>query len=177
MSIHELTYEYLQFDIYQVGGQDYGTRQRIRVVVVRRRHRLVKTAWRAGYSGLACIIAICWDIQFSPVDTRTLRSRHHVTDRGRLIFDRQQEGRTKTGRAAIGTLSYRTEHLVSAYFEALGAELLPDALLFRNRAGDPYREATLADDFAAVITRRTPNSCDISRRHEIGRRSFSNSGA
>jgi hypothetical protein len=114
--------------------------------------RLVKAAWRAGYRGLACIIAICWDTQFSPVDARTLRSRHRVVDRGRLIFDRQQEGRTKTGRAAIGMVSRRTERLVSAYLDALGAELLPDAVLFRNRSGDPYREDTLADDFAAVRT-------------------------
>jgi hypothetical protein len=32
----------------------------------------------------------------------------------------------------------------------LGAELHPDAILFRNRSGNPYREDTLADDFRAV---------------------------
>ena len=32
----------------------------------------------------------------------------------------------------------------------LGAELHPDAILFRNRSGNPYREDTLADDFGAV---------------------------
>jgi hypothetical protein len=31
-----------------------------------------------------------------------------------------------------------------------GAELLPDAILFRNRSNNSYREDTLADDFAVV---------------------------
>jgi hypothetical protein len=30
--------------------------------------RLVKGAWRAGYCGLACIIAVAWDTSFAPVD-------------------------------------------------------------------------------------------------------------
>ncbi len=33
--------------------------------------RLVKTAWRHSYYGLACIVAVAWDTQFSPVDVRT----------------------------------------------------------------------------------------------------------
>ena len=64
--------------------------------------RLVKAAWRAGYTGLACIIAVAWDTQFSPTDVRTLRERHRRTIGGRLVFDRQADGRAKTGRAAIG---------------------------------------------------------------------------
>lgn len=75
--------------------------------------RLVKAAWRAGYQGLACLIAVAWDSQFSPVDIRTLCARHRVTVDGRLIFDKQEDGRAKTGRAAIGTLSGRTERLVN----------------------------------------------------------------
>lgn len=110
--------------------------------------RLVKAAWQRGYRGLACIIAIAWDTQFSPVDVRMLRERHRAAHGGRLIFDRQADGRAKTGRAAIGTLSRRTERLVSAYLD--GVERLPDAILFRNRSGNVYREDTLADDFAAV---------------------------
>ena len=109
---------------------------------------LVKGAWRHGYRGLACIIAVSWDTQFSPVDVRTLAERHRAAAAGRLIFDRQAEGRAKTGRAAIGTVSRRTERLVSAYLA--GTERLPDAILFRTRSGSPYREATLAHDFAAV---------------------------
>lgn len=34
--------------------------------------RLVKVAWRNGYRGLPCVIAVAWDTQFSPVDVRTL---------------------------------------------------------------------------------------------------------
>lgn len=108
--------------------------------------RLVKGAWRMGCRGLACIIAVGWDTQFAPVDTRTLRGRHVASHGGRTIFDRQADGRTKTGRAAIGTISPRTERLVWAYLE--NVELLPDAILFRNRSGEPYREDTLAHDFA-----------------------------
>jgi len=112
--------------------------------------RLVKGAWRSGYRGLSCVIAVAWDTQFSPVDVRTLAARHRVSSGGRLIFDRQQDGRIKTGRAAIGTLCRRTERLVTVYLENLGAELHPDAILFRNRSGNKYREDTLGDDFAAV---------------------------
>jgi hypothetical protein len=112
--------------------------------------RLVKGAWRQGYKGLACIVAVSWDTQFSPVDVRTLAERHRAIVDGRLIFDRQVEGRAKTGRAAIGTISRRTERLVSAYLDKLGTKRLPDAILFRNRSGNPYRDDTLGDDFAAV---------------------------
>jgi hypothetical protein len=69
---------------------------------------------------------------------------------GRLIFDLQQDGRAKTGRAAFGTLSKRTERLVSAYLDTLGIELHPEAILFRNRSGAAYRAETLAHDFAAL---------------------------
>lgn len=110
--------------------------------------RLVKGAWRLGYRGLACIIATAWDTQFSPVDVRTLQERHRAIAGGRLVFDRQADGRAKTGRAAIGTVSRRTERLVSEYLAS--TERLPDAILFRMRTGSPYREATLAHDFADV---------------------------
>jgi hypothetical protein len=112
--------------------------------------RLVKAAWRHGYLGLACIIAVSWDTQFSPVDVRTLTQRHRALHGGRLVFDRQVDGRTKTGRAAIGTVSARTERLVVTYLGQLGAELHPDAVLFRNRSRNPYRPDTLSDDFADV---------------------------
>jgi hypothetical protein len=112
--------------------------------------RLVKSAWRSGYFGLACIIAIAWDTQFSPVDVRTLAARHHSAVGGRLVFDRRAEGRAKTGRAAIGTLSARTERLVSTYLASLQIDLHPEAILFRTRSGSPYSRDTLAHDFAAV---------------------------
>jgi hypothetical protein len=66
------------------------------------------------------------------------------------MFDRRDEGRAKTGKAAIGTISRRTERLVTAYLAALGANLHPDAILFRNRSGNPYRQDTLADDFGTL---------------------------
>jgi len=112
--------------------------------------RLAKTAWRAGFQGLACIIAVAWDTQFSPVDVRTLAARHRAVIGRRLIFDRQTDGRTKTGRAAIGTLSPRTERLVTAYLSTLQIELHPDAILFRTRSGGAYSRETLGHDFAAV---------------------------
>jgi hypothetical protein len=112
--------------------------------------RLVKSAWRRGYRGLACIIALAWDTQFSPVDVRTLAERHRKMSGGRLFFDRQTDGRRKTGRAAIGTVCPRTERLVTTYIASLKVDLHPDALLFRNRSGNPYREDTLSDDFADV---------------------------
>jgi hypothetical protein len=115
--------------------------------------RLVKAAWRNEFMGLACIIAVAWDSQFSPVDVRTLAARHHAINGGRMFFDRQAEGRIKTGRPAIGTVSERTEKLVMAYFDKIGLDLnlaFPDAILFRTRTGSPYREATLSHDFAAV---------------------------
>jgi hypothetical protein len=118
--------------------------------------RLVKAAWRAGYQGLACLIAVAWDSQFSPVDIRTLCARHRVTVDGRLIFDKQEDGRAKTGRAAIGTLSGRTERLVNTYLDSLRIEMHPDALLFRNRSGKPYRDDTLGDDFAVIRERVFP---------------------
>jgi hypothetical protein len=112
--------------------------------------RLVKTAWRHGYHGLACVIAVAWDTQFSPVDVRTLRCRHRAVLGGRLVFDRQTDGRTKTGRAALGTLSARTERLVGAYLTELQIDLHPDGVLFRTRIGNAYGRDTLAHDFAAV---------------------------
>jgi hypothetical protein len=110
----------------------------------------VKCAWRHGYHGMACVVAVAWDTQFSPVDVRTLAARHRAIVGGRLIFDRQIDGRQKTGRAAIGTVSARTERLVNEYIERLKVELHPEALLFRNRSGNPYRPDTLSDDFADV---------------------------
>ena len=54
--------------------------------------------------------------------------------------------------AALGTVSKRTEGLVTAYLSAMfgDAELLPDTMLFRNRSRGAYREDTLSDDFADV---------------------------
>jgi hypothetical protein len=112
--------------------------------------RLAKGAWRAGYKGLACVIAVAWDSTFSPVDVRTLRQRHLKYSHGRLIFDRAVEGRQKTGRAAIGTVSARTQALVTLYLTQRKVKLHDDAFLFCTRSATPYREDVLAHDFAAV---------------------------
>jgi hypothetical protein len=112
--------------------------------------RLVKAAWRLGYHGLACIVAVAWDTQFSPIDVRTLAERHRSANGGRLVFDRQTDGRAKTGRAVIGTVSARTERLVNTYLEQMAIELHPDAILFRTRSGNVYGRETLGHDFAAV---------------------------
>jgi hypothetical protein len=76
---------------------------------------------------------------------------------GRLVFDRQADGRAKTGRAAIGTVSARTERLVNAYLEQMAIELHPDAALFRTRSGNVYSRETLGHDFAAVRALTFPN--------------------
>jgi hypothetical protein len=76
---------------------------------------------------------------------------------GRLIFDRQADGRAKTGRAAIGTVSPRTERLVTAYLKQMAVDLHPDALLFRTRTGNAYGREPLAHDFAAVRALAFPN--------------------
>jgi hypothetical protein len=38
--------------------------------------------------------------------------------------------------------------LVATYLAQLALDLHPDAILFRNRSGNPYRPDTLSDDFA-----------------------------
>lgn len=121
--------------------------------------RLVKGAWRGGYRGLACIIAVAWDTSFAPVDARTLTPGQAVTaggDWGFLIK------RGKTDEDAFGFLSARTRALVDAYISALPYALHDDAPIFRSRgyvpgpkggrprAGVPYTKDSLVDDFADV---------------------------
>jgi hypothetical protein len=109
--------------------------------------RLVKRAWRMGYKGLAVVCAVAWDTSLSPVDVRRLTSAQRAKDgAGPLFF----LDRAKTGRAAIGTVSKRTERLLEVYIESLGVELHDDAPIFRNRSGAPYSKDTLGDDFRTV---------------------------
>jgi hypothetical protein len=111
--------------------------------------RLAKGAWRAGYHGLACIVAIAWDTQFSPGDVRTLAARNIGNHQGRMVFNLIEEGRDKTETPVIGTISRRTERLIRTYLaESFGeAQLHPDTALFRNRSGAPYSSDTMGDDF------------------------------
>jgi len=109
--------------------------------------RLAKSAMRRGYPGLACVIAVAWDTQFSPVDVRGLTLERLEK---RASGWRFRVARAKTKAAAIGTLSRRTERLLDGYLKSLGAELLPTAPIFRNRSGRPYSKDTLGDDFRDV---------------------------
>jgi hypothetical protein len=121
--------------------------------------RLVKAAWRHGYRGLACIIAIAWDTSFAPVDARTLTSAQAVETGDDWCF---RIDRTKSGVAAFGTLSARTRRLALAYVDQLGVTLLPDSPIFRSRGytpgpkggrprvGVPYTKDALVADFADV---------------------------
>ncbi len=109
--------------------------------------RLVKTAWRMGFRGLAAVIAVSWDTQLAPQDVRDLRaSQLAMAGSGQVFFTE----RGKTGKPVGGLLSGRTLAVIAAYIESLGAELLGDAHIFRNRSGRPYSKDTLGDDFRDV---------------------------
>lgn len=121
--------------------------------------RLVKGAWRAGYRGLACVVAIAWDTGFAPVDVRTLTpaDAFEADDDWGFAIDRE-----KTGVAVLGTLSARTKLLVLTYLDQLGVAVLPETPLFRSRGYAPgpkggrprvgvaYSKDSLVDDFADV---------------------------
>jgi hypothetical protein len=109
--------------------------------------RLVKAAWRAGYRGLAAVMATGWDTQLSPVDIRRLSVAHIARNSQGMAF---MVLRAKTGRAAAGTLSRRAEAVLDAYMAGLSVELLETAPIFRNRSGLPYSKDTLGDDFRDV---------------------------
>ncbi len=109
--------------------------------------RIGKMAWRLGYRGLAAIIAVAWDTSFSPVDVRRLMaSQRHRDARGGFFV----AARGKTQVEVIGTLTARSEAVLTTYLDQLGAVVAGDAPLFRNRAGRPYTADTLGDDFREV---------------------------
>jgi hypothetical protein len=80
---------------------------------------------------------------------RASLERHRAVVGGRLIFDRQVDGRAKTGRAAIATVSPRTERLVEAYLSECGAECLPDPC-YSGIALVANITRTHGDDFVTV---------------------------
>jgi hypothetical protein len=140
--------------------------------------RLIKGAWRAGYRGMACVMAVAWDTGFAPVDVRTLTpGRRAETSEGWGF----KLARAKTGEPALGTLSKRTRRLVEAYVAGLGYDLHDDAPMFRTkghvptakggkpRPGAPYTKDSLADDFRAV--RRLVFGVDENRKLMDMRRS------
>ncbi|WP_139198804.1 hypothetical protein [Devosia sp. YR412] len=124
--------------------------------------RLVKDAWRNGYGGLACIIAVAWDTGFSPVDVRTLTPSQAATSGSDLVFLIE---RAKTSENAIGTLSRRTQRLVEAYIRSLPYDLHEEAPIFRTkgyaptskggrpRNSVPYTKDSLVSDFGDVRLR------------------------
>jgi hypothetical protein len=109
--------------------------------------RLVKAAIRKRYHGLACVLVVAWDTQFSPGDVRKLTPLQMAYEDGRALFHTK---RAKTGTAAIGTLSRRAERVLAAYLSSLDAQPLPTAPLFRNRSGRAYSKDTLGDDFRDI---------------------------
>ncbi len=115
--------------------------------------RRVKRAIRMGFPGLACIMAIAWDTQFSPVDCRTLTPNERSEDESGMFFMKYR-AKTKdideNAIEAVGTLSKRTQRLIDAYLAWQGTELMPDAPMFRNRTGTPYTKDTLSRDFRRV---------------------------
>jgi hypothetical protein len=106
--------------------------------------QLVKGAWRRGFKGLACIIAVAYDAQLAPVDARSLTLADSRSDGKSLCFELK---RAKSGRSAIGTLRKSTEALVRAYVETLPHDFLPSAPFFLTRRGAAYRKNSLAEDF------------------------------
>lgn len=108
---------------------------------------LVKGAWKAGYKGLAAVIAVAWDSSLSPIDVRNLTPAQRLRDAHGEAFI---VSRAKTGRAAVATLTGRASRVLGAYLAGLEAEIEPGAPIFRNRSGNPYTKDKLGDDFRAV---------------------------
>lgn len=121
--------------------------------------RLVKHAIRTNRVGLACIVAVCWDTQFAPADSRKLTPAEAVSSGADMAF---LIGRSKTGVPALGILSRRTRCLVEAYVKSLSFTLHEDAPIFRTRGflpsekggrprnPVPYTKDKLVSDFAEI---------------------------
>lgn len=130
--------------------------------------RLVKRAWRMNYHGLAAALAVAWDTMLSPVDVRTLTRAQLSGDADGPLF---QLARAKTGKAAIGTLSKRTERLLKAYLAELPKDLHPSAPIFRTPDVKPVsRPATFAlewggDHGGGRPRRGVPYQADVLGRH------------
>jgi integrase len=111
--------------------------------------RLVKGAIRAAHLSLACVIAVAYDTGLSPVDVRSLTFADSRRDRRGIWFDL---ARAKTGRAAVGTLSRRTERLLLAYVATLPDDQLPSAPIFRTMRGRAFTKNSLSEDFRDLRT-------------------------
>jgi hypothetical protein len=121
--------------------------------------RLVKQSYRDGYLGLACIIAIAWDTQFSPVDVRQLTAGQMQTNGTEIAFALSRE---KTDKSAFGILSARTHAMVKHYLKTRHAVISETEPLFlskgysvtskggRPRAPVPCTKDSLSGDFAKI---------------------------
>jgi len=109
--------------------------------------RIAKRAWREGFHGIAALVTVSWDTQFSPVDCRKLTAKERTRDARGEFFD---TSRGKTGQAVLGTLTRRSVRVLDAYLGKLCIELHGDAVIFRNRSGKAYTADTLGDDFRTV---------------------------
>jgi hypothetical protein len=92
--------------------------------------RLVKQACRERYFGLACVIAIDWDTQFSPVDVRQLTAGQMQTNGTEIAFALSRE---KTDKSAFGILSARTHALVEHYLKTRHALISETEPLFLSK--------------------------------------------
>ena len=113
--------------------------------------RLVKRAWRMGYRGLAAALAVAWDTMLSPVDVRALTRAQLRGDAQGSLF---AVARAKTGKAAIGTLSRRTNRLLDTYSATLPSNLLLSAPIFCTRGAS--RDARADVRGRRCHTRPTP---------------------
>jgi len=111
--------------------------------------RLVKTAIRMRYFGLAAALACLWDGAVAPVDARHLTLGQRRSDSKGTWFEL---GRAKTGRDVILTLSRRSERLLNWYIQEQfkGADPLPSMKLFRTRRGNAYLKNAFSEDFRDV---------------------------
>ncbi|GBU17266.1 MULTISPECIES: hypothetical protein [Methylobacterium] len=108
---------------------------------------IIQEAWRQGYRGLACLVSIMWDTAFAPVDARQLTLGDFI-DAGR--WGAFKVARAKTGMAALGTLSRRSNALMRAYLGWPHVQQIRNMPLFRTREGAAYRKNSLAEDFRTV---------------------------
>lgn len=120
--------------------------------------RIIKHALRQGYHGAATALAVAWDTMFSPIDVVSLTLAQRVDDGCGPVFEVK---RAKTGKPAIGTMSLRTQRLLSAYIASLPFDLHPDAPLFYTRGTRPgapvrpqqpvaYSRKMLGEDFRVL---------------------------
>lgn len=123
-------------------------------------YKLVQIAWRHEMRGLAVCMAVAWDSMLSPIDARSLTMGQLCGDQDGLWF---AIDRAKTGRPAAATLSPWSRALLRTYIEGFGAELLPNAPIFRTaetktvpgrggrpRPSTPYTKDRLVKDFDKV---------------------------